>query len=103
MVKNSELLEQPRYPKRTGMLKSSMNAKEERGPGRLPQYAWEKKAEQDLKAARKLKKEQRRKLMILTELDHLEEEQPGVTYCYSTHGNHDSVEAKPLKRKPFPP
>ena len=50
-----------------------------------------------------MKKEKNKKLAQLTELDHYEEEQPGVKCAYKTHSSkYDFVEAKPLKRKPFP-
>ena len=104
MVKiiKSEVIPKPRYPTRSGVLKSSLNVKLERGPGRLPQYAWQKEADKKLADARKLKREKNKKLIELTELDHYEEEQPGVKYAYKTSSKHDFVEAKPLRRKPFP-
>ena len=78
MVKiiKSEVIPKPRYPLRSGVLKSSLNVKVERGPGRLPQYAWQKEAEKALLDAKKLKRERNKKLIELTELDHNEVEQP---------------------------
>ena len=59
-INKSEVIPKPRYPTRSGVLKSSMNVKVERERGRLPQYAWQKEADKKLTDAGKLKKEQRR-------------------------------------------
>ena len=58
MVKiiKSEVIPKPRYPLRSGVLKNSLNVKVERGPGRLPQYAWQKEADKALADAKKLKR-----------------------------------------------
>ena len=101
-INKSEVIPKPRYPTRSGVLKSSLNVKVERERGRLPQYTWQKEAEKKLADARKMRRKQNKKLIELTELDHYEVEQPGVKYAYKTSSKHDFVEAKPLKRKPFP-
>ena len=101
-INKSEVIPKPRYPTRSGVLKSSLNVKVERERGRLPQYSWQKEADKKLADARKMKRERNKKLIELTELDHNEVEQPGVQYAYKTSSKHDFVEAKPLKRKPFP-
>ena len=49
-----------------------------------------------------MKRERNKKLIELTELDHYEVEQPKRKYHYKTGSVHDFVEAKPLRRKPFP-
>ena len=82
-INKSEVIPKPRYPTRSGVLKSSLNVKVERERGRLPQYAWQKEAEKALADAKKLKRERNKKLIELTELDHYEEEQPGVKYAYT--------------------
>ena len=69
-INKSEVIPKPRYPTRSGVLKSSLNVKVERGPGRLPQHAWQKEAEKKLADAKKLKRERNKKLIELTELDH---------------------------------
>ena len=101
-INKSEAIPKPSYPTRSGILKSALNVKVERGPGRLPQYAWQKEAEKKLAESKKLKRERNKKLIELTELDHNEVEQPGVKYKYKTGDEYDFVEAKPLKRRPFP-
>ena len=89
MIKKPIVLGITRYPKRTGVLKKEAMKNVEPETNRV-------------QAERKVKAEQNKKLAQLTELDFYDEEQPGVQYAYKTGSEHDFVEAKPLKRKPFP-
>ena len=59
-INKSEVIPKPRYPTRSGVLKSSLNVKVEREQGRLPQYTWQKEAEKKLANARKMKRERKK-------------------------------------------
>ena len=97
MLKKSEIIEEPRYPKRTGVLKKEVLKNVEREPGSASQYSTQKERE------KKVKKEQNKKIAHLTELDFYDEEQPDVECDYSGATNHEIVLGKPLKRSHHSP